>query len=222
MSKLESMLKSNELHVRIQSLLIVLAVAFGSSTICSMFVCCFMIPREFLLNIKSLAGLTTMSKSTMPVVLALLSNVFSITIITVANQFKFPGKDTGWIPLGYRCLMVLYALNGIKFGAWFVTATSQIAPSLTSMLLIPISVLSRSSLCDMTGKLLAIGATARVAANLGTLVKVAASERLEQKVPAEHDINLDTSLTKPEEMTVYAGLILITIGAFLESGFLFT
>ena len=209
MSRLALFLKSDELKVRVRTLLILSTVVFFGSTVISMVFCSFLLPRRLLLAMYSLTGVTTFSSSFFTAMQVIFSNLASVIIIVIINQHRFPGKDTDWVPLGYWCLMWLFALNGITLGAWFIAATNQVAPTLAGMQHVVFGVIRRIRLCEMIGKVLIISATARVAA----------TEERRQRVPGEQPTTF--TLTDPEKLAFAAGAILIVAEAIVASGLAF-
>lgn len=200
MIKIKQNLVNKKLSVRVATAIVLYFILFFVLTILSHY----LLPTEYLMSKNSVIDWETSNNLFTSTLQIFTYNLISVFVILFANLFAFSNKNNGFIPYGYLCLGVQFALNSITLGTWSFTVAS-IAPDLLDRLLRIFDIFHRSGLWEMLGQLLIMCATARIA-----IVKTNGKETVSKSIK-------EIRLRKTEIFLVAFGLCLMFVGAFVES-----
>lgn len=132
-------------------------------------------------------------------------NCFSLLVIVFASLFgqKQP-RHVNYLSVGYLAFFTLACINGIVLGTWSFSVESVPVPLLARFLR-TFDLAHRAGLWEMMGQLLVTCATARIA-----IVLTSGKETHTKPLRS-------VSLARAEQWTFGAGLMLVVIGAVVES-----
>lgn len=165
----------------------------------------YVLPEGFLKNKNPLQN---WSESGNVIVLAMqifFYNLISVVMIVGASFFgkKKAGED-GYFSLGYHVLLILMVTNGIVLGTWSF-AVSHEAPPLVSRVFGTLDIFRRGALWEMSGQIIIAAALACI-----SVIKIGDNTAAVRKL---RDMKLSRSMV----LLLFCGLILMAIGAAIES-----
>ena len=132
-------------------------------------------------------------------------NLISIVVIAFGSLFAFSNRNDSFLSYGYVALGTQFSINAIVVGTWSFSATNFAAPGLSTRLINMFDILHRSGLWEMMGQLIITCALARIA-----FVKT--NGKITESSPFK-----DIQLSRTEIFAIVIGLLLMIIGAFIES-----
>lgn len=197
---IKSNLTSDRLALRIATTYVIFLVIFFLVTIASYF----LLPEGFLRNKHPLQTWETTPNLLVSTLQIFSYNLISVVMIVVANLFAMKKKSKCFMPLGYTAFFVMITLNAVVLGTWSFSVITSPVP-LLDRLVRTFDIFHRAGLWEMSGQLLILCATAKIALVL--------TEGKETKTKNWKTIRL----SKQEWIATCVGLILMAVGALIES-----
>jgi hypothetical protein len=134
-----------------------------------------------------------------------LFNQLSVVVILFGNTFSSrKNSEQNYVPLGYLAFFTQISINAITLGTWSFSITTEAVP-LLDRIIGTFDILHRGGLWEMSGQLLILCATAKMSMIITDGKKTSVRSWRE------------VSLSKQEVFIFGGGVILILIGAFVES-----
>jgi len=112
MIKIKQNLVNKKLSVRVATAIVLYFILFFVLTILSHY----LLPTEFLMSKNSVIDWETSNNLFTSTLQIFTYNLISVFVILFANLFAFSNKNKVFIPYGYLCLGVQFALNSITLG----------------------------------------------------------------------------------------------------------
>lgn len=132
-------------------------------------------------------------------------NLLSVLAIIFASLFSFSNRNDSFLSYGYLALGVQFTINAVVLGTWSFSATNLAAPDLHVRLLRTFDIFHRSGLWEMMGQLMIACALARI-----SFIRTNGKS-------VEHRPFRDIRVSNIEIATILLGLLLMLIGAMIES-----
>ncbi|WP_217809360.1 hypothetical protein [Enterococcus sp. 3H8_DIV0648] len=165
----------------------------------------FLLPEGILKETNPLSNFSTSTDLIESTIQIFLYNSISVIVMSFASLFAFSNRNDSFLSYGYLGLSTQFLINGIILGTWSFSVTNQAAPSLTMRLLRTFDLFHRSGLWEMIGQLLIVAALARISF-------IRSNRKEIENTPFK-----EIRLSKAECLTIVSGLVLMFLGAFIES-----
>ena len=200
-NKIKRKLTSNNLLHRILIAYICLLIVFITVTIASNY----LLPQGFLRSKNPLQTWDSSSNLIISTLQFFSYNLISVLIILVANLFsKRKNEADYYISLGYTAFFVMILINAVTLGTWsFSVVTTEV--TLIERIIGTFDIFHRGGLWEMSGQLFILCATAKI-----SLVLIDGKETITRNWKS-------IKISKQEAITIGVGLILMLIGAYIES-----
>lgn len=132
-------------------------------------------------------------------------NLISVVIIFLTSLFANKKSDEKeYLSVGYTVFYTLIAINAAVLGSWSFSVETT-PPSLLSRILGTFNLINRAALWEMIGQLLITCATSKIA-----VIKSCGKQTIKSSLK-------ETKLEKSEKIIFLTGIILMLIGAIIES-----
>ena len=192
---------SNNIWVRILTTCILLFLFFFTITIASYY----LLPQGLLLNKNSLKNWDT-SQNLIICALQIISyNMLSVIVLLLGNIFLVrKNKSQCFMPLGYLGFFAMIAVNAVTLGTWSFSVVTTSIP-LIQRIIGTFDILHRAGLWEMIGQLFIVCATVKISLII--------TDGKETTIKNWKTIKL----SKQEVTFIILGLILMLMGAFIES-----
>ncbi len=201
-NKLKHRITSDKLSERIISAYIAFIIVFFLVMTISYFI----LPEGLLKNKNPLQSWEVSSNVLIGTLQIFFYNMISVILILFGNLFTSRRKENQpFIPIGYNGFLILIIINGIVLGTWSFSEVEISAPPLINRYFRTFDLLNRSGLWEMTGQLMITTATAKISIII-TDCKNTTAKKLK-----------DIHLSRNEILLFIFGIILMFIGAFIES-----
>lgn len=165
----------------------------------------YLLPEELLKNKNPLQNWETSDNTLILTLQIFFYNMLSVAVIIMASLF---GKKKEWeanyLSVGYITFFALIFINAIVVGTWSFSVESEAVP-LPGRILRTFDLVHRAGLWEMTGQALITCAVAQIAT-----VLTSGRETFTRKIK-------DIRLTKSEKYLFVFGILLMLIGAIVES-----
>ncbi|NLW42544.1 MAG: hypothetical protein GXY89_05355 [Tissierellia bacterium] len=200
-NRIKRNMTSDNVGVRIITTYICLLIIFISVTIVSYY----LLPQSLLRNKHPLQNWDTSPDLAISTIQILSYNLISVVVILFANLFSNRKNKTHYfMPLGYTTFFVLILINAVTLGTWSFSFGTGGIP-LADRIIRIFDIFHSAGLWEMSGQLFILCATAKI-----SLVMIDGKETIIR--------NWKTiKLSKLEIIVFVMGLILMIIGAFVES-----
>ncbi len=194
-------LSSNNIKERIVWCTVLMLLIFFSTTILSHY----FLAEGALINKNPLQSWQTSDNMLTLFLQIFLFNLLSLIIIALASLFSQKREDeVNYLSVGYTVFFTLIFINGVILGTWSFTVASAAPPLLTRILGV-FDILHKAALWEMTGQLLITCSLAQIA-----IVRDSGKYTMATKFK-------DMELNKAETISLLLGLLLMIIGALVES-----
>ncbi|MBO0410160.1 hypothetical protein JZO81_03790 [Enterococcus hulanensis] len=197
----KKMFSDKRIYIRILVSLITFLLLFFSVASVSYF----LLPEGILKETNPLSNFSTSTDLIESTIQIFLYNSISVIVMSFASLFAFSNRNDSFLSYGYLGLSTQFLINGIILGTWSFSVTNQAAPSLTMRLLRTFDLFHRSGLWEMIGQLLIVAALARISF-------IRSNRKEIENTPFK-----EIRLSKAECLTIVSGLVLMFLGAFIES-----
>lgn len=198
---LRKKLSSDSLGERvIFAVLLFLTLFFGV-----MIISYFFLPEGFLKNKNPLQNWETSKSIFICTLQIFFYNMLSVMGIVVASLFgRKKESEVNYLSVGYVVFFVQIFINGVVVGTWSFSMGGAAVP-LFGRIIRTFDLAHRAGLWEMTGQLFITCAVARIAT-----ITTSGKNTMTRKIK-------DIHLSKPEIALLAIGLVLMLIGAFVES-----
>ena len=194
-------LTSEKVHIRILYLSIIFIVVFLGLTALSYFI----LPEGFLLNQNNFKNFETSSNLIFSTLQIFLFNMISIVFVIIGSCFaKKKEKHQNYMSLGYWCFIICISINAITLGTWSFSSQTESVPLIVRIIGI-FNITKNAGLIEMFGQLLITCSFANK-----YLVMTYKKETQTRKIK-------DIKCTKQEIIFLILGIVLMFIGAMIES-----
>ena len=201
LSIIKNQLASDKISVRIITTYIIFIILFFGVTILSYY----LLPEELLKNKHPLHNWNTSSLIWVSTLQIFGFNLFSVLILQIGNLFAARiDQSEKFLPYGYYGFFTLIIFNALVLGTWSFSVEHEALP-LLGRICRTFDIFNRAGLWEMTGQLFTVCATAKAA-----IVVMDGKSTVSKKL---HEIRLE----KMEVFTLIFGIVLLLIGAFIES-----
>ncbi|MDV3426283.1 MAG: hypothetical protein LIR50_03705 [Bacillota bacterium] len=203
-NRIKRNLISNNVALRITTTYICLVIIFITVTIISYY----LLPQGFLLklNKQPLKNWDTSSNLAISSLQILMFNLISVAAILFGNIFSTrKNQQQSFIPLGYLAFFAIITINSITLGTWSFSVLTNEIPSLTNRIVGTFDLFHRAGLWEMSGQLLILCATVKI-----SLIITDGRKTITKNWKT-------VKLSKQEILLIVIGLILMLIGAIIES-----
>lgn len=197
----KKMFSDKRVYIRIMVSLITFLLLFFSVVIVSYF----FLPDGILKGKNPLSDFSTSSRLIESTLQIFFYNSISVIVLCFASLFAFSNRNESFLSYGYLGLGTQFLINGIILGTWSFSVTNQAVPVLTMRILRTFDIFHRSGLWEMVGQLLVVCALARISF-------IRSNGKIIETSPLK-----EIRLTKVEGITIVVGLLLMFLGAFIES-----
>lgn len=165
----------------------------------------FLLPEGLLKNRNPLQNWETSENTFVLILQIFFYNQLSVLILIGASLFaKKREGETNYLSLGYLTFFTLMVINGLVLGTWSFSVESEPVPLLRRFIR-TFDLLHRAGLWEMMGQLLITCSVARIA-----VVLTSGKNTITRKLS-------DIRLSMPEKRGLAFGLVLMLIGAVVES-----
>jgi hypothetical protein len=194
-------LASENVYLRISTTSFLFVVIFFTITTISYF----LLPDGILRSKNPAQNWDTSNNVLVSTLQIFLFNQLSVVVILFGNTFSSrKNSEQDYIPLGYLAFFTQISINAITLGTWSFSVVSESVP-LLDRIIGTFDILHRGGLWEMSGQLLILCATAKISMIMTDGKKTSVRSWRE------------VSLSKQEVFIFGGGVILILIGAFVES-----
>lgn len=201
MKYIRSKLSSNKLAVRLIWTYLAFWIVFLGVTIISYY----FLPEGLLKNKNPLTSWETANNILMASMQIFFYNMLSIIVIFSGSLFGTRKEDEqDYLSLGYMAFFAMICINAITLGTWSFSVETPAMPLIDRIVRI-FDLFHRAGLWEMTGQLFITCSLAHIGIIL-TSGKITKTKKLK-----------DIILTKSEISVVVAGILLMAIGAVIES-----
>lgn len=202
LNQLKHKITSDRLGERIISSYIVFIIVFFLVMTLSYFI----LPEGLLKNKNPLQSWELSNSLSAGALQIFFYNMLSVVLILFGNLFTSRRKkNQPFIPIGYLGFFVQIIINGIILGTWSFSEAKIAAPPLIDRYIRTFDVFNRAGLWEMSGQLMITTATAKISIVI-TDCKNTTVKKLK-----------DVHLSRKEIQLFIVGIILMLIGAFIES-----
>jgi hypothetical protein len=194
-------LASENVYLRISTTSFLFVVIFFTITTISYF----LLPDGILRSKNPAQNWDTSNNVLVSTLQIFLFNQLSVVVILFGNTFSSrKNSEQDYIPLGYLAFFTQISINAITLGTWSFSVVSESVP-LLDRIIGTFDILHRGGLWEMSGQLLILCATAKISMIMTDGKKTSVRSWKE------------VSLSKQEVFILGVGVILMLIGAFVES-----
>ncbi len=165
----------------------------------------YLLPEGLLRNKHPISNFQTSSTLIISSLQILAWNLISVMVILFANLFTWrKNKGDHFIPLGYLAFFTQITINAVILGTWSFSVANNAVP-LLYRIIGTFDILKRAGIWEMTGQLLILCATINI-----SLLITDGKDTTTKKWKT-------IKLTKQEILTFSIGLVLMLLGAIIES-----
>ena len=201
MKYLHKKLSSNSLKERVCWAVILFLLLFFGVTILSFY----LLPEGLLKNKHPLQGWAASGNTIVLALQIFFYNMLSVLVIVLGSLFGTKKEwEANYFSYGYLAFFTLICINGIVLGTWSFSVESE-SVSLRARLLRTFDLAHRAGLWEMAGQLLIACSTAHIATIL-----TSGKNTVTRKIRG-------IRLSRSERTVFVAGIILMLIGAVVES-----
>jgi hypothetical protein len=194
-------LSSNSLKERICSTAILFLIMFFGVTLISYY----LLPEGLLKNKNPLQSWETSDNSLILALQIFFYNLLSVLVIVLGSLFGQKKEwEANYFSVGYLAFFTLICINGIVLGTWSFSVESE-PVSLPGRIIRTFDLVHRAGLWEMAGQLLITCSAAHIAT-----VLTSGKNTVTRKIR-------DIHLRKSEKTVLMIGVVLILIGAVVES-----
>jgi hypothetical protein len=199
--RIKRYLASDNIALRITATYICFLIIFISITIISYY----LLPQGLLRNKHPLQNWDTSTNLMISTTQIFSYNLLSVVAILLGNMFSTrKNKENYFMPLGYTAFFVLISINAVTLGTWSFSIVTDAIP-LMGRIVRTFDLYHRAGLWEMSGQLFILCATAKI-----SLIITDGKETTTK--------NWKTIKLSKKEIIVFSiGLLLMLIGAFIES-----
>lgn len=199
--KIKCKMMSDKVYLRLITTFLCFLIVFALIAIISN-VC---LPEGILRNKNPLQSWDNSPKQIVLMFQIFFFNLLSVIMLLVGNLFRTRKNDNRcFITLGYLAFFVMISINAITLGTWSFSVVSEAVP-LADRIIQTFDLVHRAGLWEMTGQLFIVCATV----NISLIIT-------DKKVTTTKSIR-SIKLKNSEKLVVVMGLLLILMGAFIES-----
>lgn len=200
-NRIKRNLTSDDVFLRIITTYICFLLVFFSVTIVSYY----LLPQGLMLNKNPLKNWDTSPNLIISSLQILTFNLLSVVVILFGNTFLVRrNKSQYFVPLGYLAFFAGIIINAVVLGTWSFSAVTDAIP-LISRLIGTFDIFKRAGLWEMSGQIFILCSTVNI-----SLIITDGKETSTK--------NWKTiKLTKKEIIVFSVGLILMLLGALIES-----
>ena len=200
-NRIKRNLTSDDVFLRIITTYICFLLVFFSVTIVSYY----LLPQGLMLNKNPLKNWDTSPNLIISSLQILAFNLLSVVVILFGNTFLVRrNKSQYFVPLGYLAFFAGIIINAVVLGTWSFSAVTDAIP-LISRLIGTFDIFKRAGLWEMSGQIFILCSTVNI-----SLIITDGKETSTK--------NWKTiKLTKKEIIVFSVGLILMLLGALIES-----
>lgn len=192
---------SDNVAVRIITTCILLFIFFVTITIVSYY----LLPQGLLLNKNSIKNWDTSPNLIISALQIISYNLISVVVLLFGNIFLVrKNKSQCFMPLGYLGFFAMIAVNAVTLGTWSFSVITTSIP-LIQRIIGTFDILHRAGLWEMIGQLFIVCATVKI-----SLIITDGKETTTKSWKI-------IKLSRQEITIISLGLILMLIGAFIES-----
>lgn len=198
---LREKLSSDSLKERICWSAILFLIFFFGLTVISYFI----LPEGLLKNKHPLQNWATCENTIVLTLQIFFYNLLSVLVIVLGSLFGTKkGGEVNYFSYGYLAFFALICMNAVVLGTWSFSVESE-PISLPGRILRTFDLAHRAGLWEMTGQLLIACSTAHIATIL-----TSGKNTVTKKI-------IDIRLSRSERTVFVTGIILMLIGAVVES-----
>jgi len=192
---------SDNVAVRIITTCILLFIFFFTITILSYY----LLPQGLLLNKNSIKNWDTSPNLIISALQIISYNLISVIVLLFGNIFLVrKNKSQCFMPLGYLGFFAMISVNAVTLGTWSFSVITTSIPLIQRIIGI-FDILHRAGLWEMIGQLFIVCATVKI-----SLIITDGKETTTKSWKT-------IKLSRQEITIISLGLILMLIGAFIES-----
>lgn len=192
---------SDNVAVRIITTCILLFIFFFTITILSYY----LLPQGLLLNKNSIKNWDTSPNLIISALQIISYNLISVIVLLFGNIFLVrKNKSQCFMPLGYLGFFAMISVNAVTLGTWSFSVITTSIP-LIQRIIGTFDILHRAGLWEMIGQLFIVCATVKI-----SLIITDGKETTTKSWKT-------IKLSRQEITIISLGLILMLIGAFIES-----
>lgn len=201
MAHFHEKLSSDNLKMRIFWASILFLLLFFGVTILSFY----LFPEGLLKNKNSMLGWETSESVLILTSQIFFYNLLSVLVIVLSSLFGTKKeRDKNYLSVGYQTFYTLICINAVVLGTWSFTIESQ-PVNLPGRILRTFDLVHRAGLWEMMGQLLIACSTAHIAVIL-SCNKNTVTKKIR-----------DIHLSRSEKVVFISGILLMLIGAVVES-----
>jgi len=201
MAHFHEKLSSDNLKMRIFWASILFLLLFFGVTILSFY----LFPEGLLKNKNSMLGWETSESVLILTSQIFFYNLLSVLVIVLSSLFGTKKeRDKNYLSVGYQTFYTLICINAVVLGTWSFTIGSQ-PVNLPGRILRTFDLVHRAGLWEMMGQLLIACSTAHIAVIL-SCNKNTVTKKIR-----------DIHLSRSEKVVFISGILLMLIGAVVES-----
>jgi hypothetical protein len=200
-NRIKKNMTSNKVALRITTTYICFLMIFTIITIISYY----FLPQGLLRNKQPLQNWETSTNLAISTIQIISFNLLSVVMILLGNLFSSrKNKTCCFMPLGYIAFFVMIGINAVTLGTWSFSVITDPVP-LIDRIVRTFDLLHRAGLWEMSGQLFILCATTKI-----SLIITDGKKTITK--------NWKTIKLSKQEMIVFGtGLLLMLIGAFVES-----
>lgn len=200
-NNIKEKMTSDNVVIRIITTYIWFLIVFLTVTILSYYI----LPQGLLLNKHPLQNWDTSPSLLISTLQIFAFNLMSIIVLIIGNTFLIRKNiKQCFMPLGYTAFFVMITINAIVLGTWSFSVITDAIPLMDRIIGI-FDIFHRAALWEMSGQLLILCATTGI-----SLIIMDGKETIKKKWAT-------ISLSKQEIIIIGLGLVLMIMGAFIES-----